>query len=57
VLELKRVDVEAGETVEEAIEAALTQIRERDYAMEVQERGALPPRLTAMRENAWRARG
>jgi hypothetical protein len=42
VLELKRVDVEAGETKEKAIRAALGQIRERDYAAELRARGAAP---------------
>ncbi len=40
VLELKRVDTEAGETVETALVAALGQIREREYAAELRERGA-----------------
>jgi hypothetical protein len=42
VLELKRVDAEAGETAERAIAAALRQIRKRDYAAELRERGAAP---------------
>lgn len=42
VLELKRVDVEAGESAEQALAAALRQIRERDYATELRERGATP---------------
>lgn len=42
VLELKRVDVDAGETPEKALEAALAQVRERDYAAELRERGAAP---------------
>ncbi len=42
VLELKRVDTEAGETTENAFTAALRQIRERDYAAELRERGAAP---------------
>ena len=42
VLELKRVDTEAGETKEKALTAALRQIRERDYAAELRERGATP---------------
>jgi Predicted AAA-ATPase/PD-(D/E)XK nuclease superfamily len=57
VLELKRVDTEAGETAEkafgavgdefggppkEAFAGALRQIRERDYAAELRERGAAP---------------
>jgi hypothetical protein len=41
-LELKRVDSEAGETVEAALAAALDQIRARDYPAELRERGALP---------------
>ncbi len=42
VLELKRVDTEAGETKERALAAALRQIRKRDYAAELRERGAAP---------------
>jgi hypothetical protein len=42
VLELKSVDTEAGETREKAFTAAFRQIRERDYAAELRERGALP---------------
>ena len=42
VLELKRVDTDAGETREKAFTAALRQIRERDYAAELRERGATP---------------
>jgi hypothetical protein len=42
VLELKRVDTEAGETRARAFTAALRQIRERDYAAELRERGAEP---------------
>ena len=42
VLELKRVDTEAGETKEKAFTAAFRQIRERDYAAELRERGATP---------------
>ncbi len=42
VLELKRVATEAGETTEQALAAALRQIRERDYATELRERGATP---------------
>jgi hypothetical protein len=42
VLELKRVKVEEGESVETALGAALQQIRERDYAAELRERGAAP---------------
>ena len=42
VLELKSVDTEAGETVEKAFTAALRQLRERDYAAELRERGASP---------------
>jgi hypothetical protein len=42
VLELKRVDTEAGETRERAFTAAFRQIRERDYAAELRERGATP---------------
>jgi PD-(D/E)XK nuclease superfamily len=42
VMELKRVDPEAGETREKALAAALKQIRKRDYAAELRERGAAP---------------
>jgi hypothetical protein len=42
VLELKQVDTEAGETTEKAFTAARRQIRERDYAAELRERGATP---------------
>jgi hypothetical protein len=42
VLELKRVQTEAGESVEKALADALRQIRERDYAAELRERGAAP---------------
>jgi hypothetical protein len=42
VLELKSVDTRAGETVDKAIRAALRQIRTRDYAAELRERGANP---------------
>lgn len=42
VLELERVATEAGETTEQALAAALRQIRERDYATELRERGASP---------------
>ena len=42
VMELKRVDPDAGETPEKAIAAALAQIQERDYAAELRERGAAP---------------
>jgi hypothetical protein len=47
VLELKRVDTDAGETPEEALVVALSQIRERDYAAELRERGAAPIHLMA----------
>jgi hypothetical protein len=36
------VEAEAGETAEKAMKAALRQIRERDYAAELRERGAAP---------------
>jgi hypothetical protein len=42
VLELKRVDGERGETKDKALAAALRQIRKRDYAAELRERGASP---------------
>jgi hypothetical protein len=42
VLELKTVDDDAGETPQVALEAALRQIRERDYSTELRERGASP---------------
>jgi hypothetical protein len=42
VLELKAIDVEEGETKEAALAAALQQIKEKDYATELRERGAQP---------------
>jgi hypothetical protein len=42
VLELKLVATEAGETREKAFASALRQLRERDYAAELRERGATP---------------
>jgi hypothetical protein len=42
VLELKTVEVDDGETPSAALESALRQIRERDYATELRERGASP---------------
>jgi hypothetical protein len=42
VLELKRIDREAGETPEQALATALQQIRDRDYAAELRDRGANP---------------
>jgi len=42
VMELKRVDADAGETPQVAIAAALEQIRTRDYAAELRARGATP---------------
>ena len=42
VLELKTADVTTGETPERALRAALAQIRDRDYAAELRERGASP---------------
>ncbi len=42
VLELKRVDTEAGETKEKAFAAAFRQIQDRDCAAELHERGATP---------------
>jgi hypothetical protein len=42
VLELKQVDAETGETREKAFAAGFRQIRERDYAAELRERGATP---------------
>jgi hypothetical protein len=42
VMELKSADTEAGETVERAFTAAFRQLRERDYAAELRERGADP---------------
>jgi hypothetical protein len=41
-LELKRVDAEAGESVETALAAALSQITAREYATELRARGAAP---------------
>lgn len=42
VLELKRVDSEAGEAPATALAVALAQIEARDYATELRERGASP---------------
>jgi len=42
VLELKSIDVKRDEDVEAALESALAQIRDRDYASEVRARGADP---------------
>lgn len=42
VLELKTVDTEAGETPSAALEGAPRQLRDRDYATELRERGASP---------------
>ncbi|MFO0755974.1 MAG: AAA family ATPase [Byssovorax sp.] len=42
VLELTRVETESGETVDKALDAALAQIRARDYAAELRARGASP---------------
>jgi hypothetical protein len=42
VMELERVEVEADETPEQALAMALEQIRARDYAAELRERGATP---------------
>jgi Predicted AAA-ATPase/PD-(D/E)XK nuclease superfamily len=42
VLELKVVDTDAGETPQAALQAALAQLRDRDYATELRERGATP---------------
>ncbi len=42
VLELKRVDPDENETVDIAMASALAQIRERQYAAELRERGASP---------------
>jgi hypothetical protein len=42
VLELKSVDTDDGETPTAALEGALRQIRDRDYATELRERGASP---------------
>lgn len=42
VLELKSIDTDAGETPAQAMAAALAQIRARDYAAELRERGATP---------------
>ncbi len=40
VLELKVIETDEGETVETALESALSQLRERDYASALRERGA-----------------
>jgi len=42
VLELKTVDTDADETPTQALESALRQVRDRDYATELRERGASP---------------
>jgi hypothetical protein len=42
VIELKTVDTEEGETPTQALASALEQIRTRDYATELRERGASP---------------
>jgi hypothetical protein len=42
VLELKEVDDGAGETVEQALENALAQVRDRGYGAELREAGAEP---------------
>lgn len=42
VLEVKRVDGNAGESLEDALDSALAQIRSRDYAAELRARGAAP---------------
>jgi len=60
VLELKRVDTEAGETPQGALDGALRQLRERDYATELRERGARPIIELAAAfdgKRAWVARG
>jgi hypothetical protein len=36
------VDTDAGETVEKAVQAALGQLRSRDYAAELRAKGAAP---------------
>ncbi|MCX4243926.1 PD-(D/E)XK nuclease domain-containing protein [Paraliomyxa miuraensis] len=48
VMELKRVRADAGETPARAIAGALEQIRARDYAAELRERGATPIRRIAV---------
>lgn len=42
VLELKRLMRSSNETVEQGLDAALQQIRERNYAAELEARGASP---------------
>ena len=42
VLELKVIDTNDGETAQQALDAALSQVRERDYAAVLRERGAAP---------------
>jgi hypothetical protein len=42
VVEIKQVDETEGETVEQALETALRQIRERGYTAELEARGATP---------------
>lgn len=55
VIELKAIDAEAGETREQALEAALRQIREKDYAAELRERGAQPIHTLAVAFDGKRA--
>ena len=60
VIELKTVDTDAEETAKEALASALRQIRSRDYATELRERGAEPiVELAAAFDGkrAWVARG
>ena len=42
VLELKVIDTDEGETVQQALDAALAQVRQREYAAVVRQRGAQP---------------
>lgn len=42
VLELKVIDVDGGETTEAALDAAISQVRTRDYASAIREAGATP---------------
>lgn len=47
-MELKVVDTEENETVETALDSAIAQLRDRDYAQALRERGAAPVRELAV---------
>jgi len=42
VLELKVIDTDEDETVEQALDSAVAQLRDRDYAVELREQRADP---------------